>query len=119
MQIVLASMATGGYDLDFSDKIDEDLKCAVCFYVCKEPQQLTCCGKLLCQSCLKGWKQHSTKVSSLQMGYAAFPRRKEQVDTRYTHNEARAIILSLSPSLSLSLLSAVKHLQCDYISYAN
>ena len=26
-----ASMATGGYDLDFSDKVDEDLKCAVCF----------------------------------------------------------------------------------------
>ena len=66
-------MATGAYDLDFSDEIDKDLKCAVCFYVCKEPHQLTCCGKLLCQSCLKEWKQHSTKCPHCRLDMQHFP----------------------------------------------
>ena len=45
-------MASGGYNYEFCDSLPEDCPCPVCKRVQREPNQLTCCGKLICKSCL-------------------------------------------------------------------
>ena len=45
-------MASGGYNYEFCDSLPEDCPCPVCKRVQREPNQLICCGKLVCESCL-------------------------------------------------------------------
>lgn len=42
----------GGYDYKFTEPIPDDLLCLICTFVARDPQQLTCCGKIFCTSCL-------------------------------------------------------------------
>lgn len=42
----------GGYNYELIDLIPEECPCVVCKLVQKEPYQVTCCGKILCKSCL-------------------------------------------------------------------
>ena len=50
-------MATksGGYDFKFIETPD-DLICVICQFVARDPQQVGCCGKIFCKSCIKAAK---------------------------------------------------------------
>ena len=45
-----------GYDHQFVDQPPDDLLCLICLSVARDPQQITCCGKVLCDTCLKEHK---------------------------------------------------------------
>ena len=45
----------GGYDCELADIPPENIEteCPVCHGIFREPQQLTCCGKVYCETCIK------------------------------------------------------------------
>ncbi len=50
----------GGYDNNFVDTSPDDLTCLICHSVARDPQQISCCAKLYCQTCL----DHQTRESN-------------------------------------------------------
>ena len=42
----------GGYDYEFVDPVPDECTCPICTLVQRDPQQVTCCGKIYCLSCL-------------------------------------------------------------------
>ena len=48
-----------GYDHQFVKTPPNDLLCLICLCVARDPQQITCCGKVLCRGCLKEHKKRS------------------------------------------------------------
>ena len=51
----------GGYDYEFVDEVPEDFACPICTLVQKEAQQVICCGKVYCKSCLEQLKKKRDK----------------------------------------------------------
>ena len=47
------------YDLQFVEPPPDDLLCLICLCVARDPQQINCCGKLLCKGCLEKHKERS------------------------------------------------------------
>ena len=50
-----------GYDHEFVDPPPDDLLCLICLCLARDPQQINCCGKVLCKSCLE---THEKRFSS-------------------------------------------------------
>lgn len=48
-----------GYVHKFLQPPPDDLFCLICLCVAKDPQQINCCGKLLCKQCLQEHKEQS------------------------------------------------------------
>ena len=48
-----------GYDHQFVEPPPDDLLCLICLCVARDPQQINCCGKLLCKGCLEKHKECS------------------------------------------------------------
>jgi predicted amidophosphoribosyltransferase len=48
------------YDHQFVEPPPDDLLCLICLCVARDPQQITCCGKVLCKGCLEKHKKNST-----------------------------------------------------------
>jgi len=51
-----SSQDTGGYDVDFVENIctnAEDIKCAICLLILREPLQANPCGHRFCKSCIE------------------------------------------------------------------
>ena len=46
-------MATGGYEHSFVDSPPDELLCLVCHHVAREAQQMECCGKVFCRTCIR------------------------------------------------------------------
>ena len=42
----------GGYKCEFIQPVSEDLKCALCRYVARDPHLTSCCGEHYCQVCI-------------------------------------------------------------------
>ena len=42
----------GGYTCEFKQPVSEDLKCALCRYVARDPHLTSCCGEHFCQVCI-------------------------------------------------------------------
>jgi TNF receptor-associated factor 4 len=49
-----------GYDHQFVEPPPDDLICLICLCVARDPQQINCCGKVLCKGCLEEHKKNST-----------------------------------------------------------
>ena len=49
-----------GYDHQFVEPPPDDLLCLICLCVARDPQQINCCGKVLCKGCLEEHKKYST-----------------------------------------------------------
>jgi TNF receptor-associated factor 4 len=49
-----------GYDHQFVEPPPDDLICLICLCVARHPQQINCCGKVLCKGCLEEHKKNST-----------------------------------------------------------
>jgi TNF receptor-associated factor 4 len=48
-----------GYDHQFVELPSNDLICPICMCVARDPQQINCCGMVLCKGCLEQHKMHS------------------------------------------------------------
>ena len=46
------SLTSGGYDCDFVNDVPASLQCLICTLPARDPQQVSCCGKIFCLSCL-------------------------------------------------------------------
>ena len=70
---------TGGYDYEFVDPVPDECTCPICILVQRDAQQVTCCGKIYCKSCLEELKKKANKFecpqcrSSLDEEYKFFP----------------------------------------------
>jgi TNF receptor-associated factor 4 len=49
-----------GYDHQLVEPPPDDLLCLICLCVARDPQQISCCGKVLCKGCLEEHKKSST-----------------------------------------------------------
>ncbi|XP_019856710.1 PREDICTED: TNF receptor-associated factor 6-like [Amphimedon queenslandica] len=49
----------GGYDYFFLEEPPSDVVCPICHLVAREPQQVSCCGKIYCQSCFSELESQS------------------------------------------------------------
>ena len=70
----------GGYNYEFVGPVPEDFTCPICTLVQREAQQVTCCGKIYCKSCLKDLKNKGNRLflcpccqASLKGVYTFFP----------------------------------------------
>ena len=55
----MTSEEIGGYDHNFIESPPDEFVCLICHLVARNPQQLLCCGKLCCNSCLKESRKHT------------------------------------------------------------
>jgi len=55
------SLSSGGYDCDFVKDVPASLQCLICTLPAREPQQVSCCGKIFCLSCLDILKKSKNK----------------------------------------------------------
>ena len=62
-----------GYDHQFIDQPPDDLLCLICLSAARDPQQLTCCGKVLCKVCLEDLKKHSNDCPQCRKPIVSFP----------------------------------------------
>ena len=51
-----------GYDATFVNEVDEELKCAVCHLVLRDPIQLSECGHRFCHGCLRGLEKYAERL---------------------------------------------------------
>ena len=77
---LMASMVQDlkGYDHQFLDKYSEDLICMICLHIARDPQQLSCCGKLLCKGCLDEHNNHSSNCPQCGTYVTSFPDKKSK-----------------------------------------
>ena len=51
-----------GYDATFVDEVHEELKCAVCHLVLRDPIQLSECGHRFCRGCLRSLEKYAERL---------------------------------------------------------
>lgn len=52
----------GGYDYQFVSEVPSTLQCLICTTAAREAQQVDCCGKVFCKSCLRKLKRGLRKA---------------------------------------------------------
>lgn len=57
----VGDVPVGGYDCQFVEELPDSLRCLICTNAARDPQQLDCCGKIFCQSCLSQLKRSRNK----------------------------------------------------------
>ena len=61
-----------GYDHQFVEPPPDDLLCLICLFVARDPQQMKCCGKVLCNTCLKEHRKRSIKCPQCNVNIDSF-----------------------------------------------
>ena len=69
----------GGYDCNFVEQPSDDLICLICTFVAKDPQQLTCCGKIYCRACLVEHKKRSNVCPQCRESGTSFEDKKSKL----------------------------------------
>ena len=70
--------AKHGYDRTFIDQPPDDLLCLICLMVARDPQQMTCCGKVLCKACLAEQSKHSNKCPQCRKDIVSFDDKRSE-----------------------------------------
>jgi TNF receptor-associated factor 4 len=68
----MANELIGGYSLSFIESPPDEFVCLICHLVARDPQQLLCCGKLCCSSCLQESKKHTNKCPQCRKRLRSF-----------------------------------------------
>jgi TNF receptor-associated factor 4 len=68
-----------GYDHQFVEKYSDGLICLICLCVARDPQQITCCGKLLCKACLEEYKKGSNNCPQCGVHISTFDDKKSNI----------------------------------------
>ena len=79
---------TGGYDCLFLSEVPDSLHCLICTLPAKEANQVDCCGKVFCKSCL--WKlkrtEHRACPNCRNTKWKSFPDKKSECEmSRYAN----------------------------------
>ena len=61
-----------GYEHQFVDSPPDILHCLICLFVAKDPQQVNCCGKVLCRTCLEEHKRYSNSCPQCRKDITSF-----------------------------------------------
>ena len=65
-------LKSGGYNLDFVDKVPDRFNCQICTKQFRDPHLVVCCGKHFCTSCLTEWSRkeaiEKAIFTAVQMG---------------------------------------------------
>lgn len=93
-----------GYDYTFVEPPPDDLVCLICRYVAREPQQLTCCGRIFCEGCLKKHRSTSPKCPNCSRMISNFP------DSRSERQIKSLIVLCNSKRLGCQWKGELRHL---------
>ena len=67
-----------GYDHQFVEPPPDDLLCLICLHVARDPQQINCCGKVLCKGCLEEHKEHSNDCPQCRKHIVSFPDKRSK-----------------------------------------
>ena len=69
-----------GYDHQFVESPPDDLLCLICLSVVREPQQISCCGKVLCKVCLDELrKEHSNLCPQCRVDIVSFTDKRSKL----------------------------------------
>ncbi len=63
---------SGGYNSRFLDSPPDEYICIICHSVCRDPQQVTCCAKLYCQTCLEEYRRNKGTCPTCRKRIIAF-----------------------------------------------
>ena len=81
-----------GYEHQFVDPPPDDLVCLICLSVAaRDPQQVNCCGKVLCRTCLQEHKRYSNRCPQCRIVITSFPDKRSK-----SYYYTQAIYLDLS-----------------------
>ena len=91
-----------GYDHQFIDQPPDDLLCLICLMVARDPQQITCCGKVLCETCLQDLKNYSNVCPQCRKPIVSFP------DTK-----SKFVELNLGSRIQMMYISVYEYITGD------
>ena len=98
-----------GYDQEFLEPPPDDLLCLICLCVARDPQQISCCGKVFCKICLEEHKEHSSDCPQCRKHIVSFPdKRSKRSPDRREHDIIFCILNTIGERDILSL-----KVQCD------
>ena len=71
---------SGGYECQFVSEIPNALQCLICTFVARQAQQVDCCGKVFCKSCLSKLKESHTRKcpNCRKKDWKSFPDKKSE-----------------------------------------
>ena len=75
-----------GYDHQFVDPPPDDLVCLICLSVARDPQQVNCCGKVLCRTCLKEHKRDSNSCLHCRNDITSFADKKSNFKSKTSYS---------------------------------
>jgi len=75
MASLVNTVPVGGYDCEFVEPPPGDFQvdCAICLLKLHDPQQVSCCGKNFCDSCIKCLQLHGQQCPTCNSPFSAFP----------------------------------------------
>ena len=86
LQSIMSSSAPlKGYDHQFVEPAPGDLLCLICLSVAREPQQVSCCGKVICRGCLEEQKKHSDNCPQCRKIIASFSDKRSKCKSSYSN----------------------------------
>ena len=63
----------GGYDYTFVETPPDRLMCQICQAVARAPHQVTCCGRVYCETCLDKYRRRSSNCPNCRKRGQDFP----------------------------------------------
>ncbi len=93
----MVSNVASGYDLDWVEDPPDDLKCLICLYVARDPQQhpgdaTKQCGKVFCADCITEHRKISNKCPNCRQYVSVFQ------DSRSKTYKILAILICREPN---------------------
>ena len=68
-----ADSSEGGYDYTFVETPPDRLMCQICQAVARVPHQVTCCGRVYCETCLDKYRRRSSSCPNCRKRGQDFP----------------------------------------------
>ena len=85
---VVGNIMAQGYDHQFVEQTPQNLICLICLHVARDPQQVNCCGKLLCRGCLTEHKKRSSNCPHCRGTITSFAdRRSNTLTHKYIYKD--------------------------------
>ena len=85
LQSIMSFAPLKGYDHQFVEPAPGDLLCLICLSVAREPQQVSCCGKVICRGCLEEQKKHSDNCPQCRKTIASFSDKRSKCKSSYSN----------------------------------
>jgi hypothetical protein len=81
----MSSTPLTGYDHQFVEPAPDSLLCLIYLSVAREPQQVSCCGKVICRGCLEEQKKHSDSCPQCRKDIISFSDKRSKCKSSYSN----------------------------------